>query len=162
MRYAWTAGALLLALVLQSALGIVAPSEVRIVDLFLIVVVYCGLTGGETHGMLTGAAAGWIQDIHFGGPIVGLSALTKLLVGFGVGVAGNRFMIVGTSPRSLTLFAAVVAEAVLLRQLALVFDVPAGGLSVFGLLARATVTALIGALVFEAIDLRLKRGMLRP
>jgi rod shape-determining protein MreD len=162
MRYAWTAAALLLALVLQSALGILVPSEVRIVDPFLVVVVYCALTGGETHGMLAGAAAGWIQDIHFGGPIVGLSALTKLLVGFGVGVAGSRFMIVGTSPRSLALFAAVIVEALLLRQLALVFDIPAGGLSVFALLARATATALMGAVAFEAIEFRLNRRSLRP
>jgi cell shape-determining protein MreD len=162
MRYAWTAAALLVALVLQSALGILAPSEVRIVDPFMVVVVYCGLTGGETHGMLAGAAAGWIQDIHFGGPIVGLSALTKLVIGFGVGVAGNRFMIVGTPPRSLTLFVAVVVEALLLRQLALVFDIPAGALTIFALLARATITALLGALVFETIDLRLGRSTLRP
>ena len=25
------------------------------------------LAGGETHGMLAGAAAGWVQDVHFGG-----------------------------------------------------------------------------------------------
>jgi rod shape-determining protein MreD len=162
MRYAWTASALLLALVLHSALGIVAPGEVRLVDPFLVVVVYCGLTGGETHGMLAGAAAGWIQDILFGGPIVGLSALSKLLLGFGVGVAGNRFMIVGTSARSLTLFVAVLADALLLRQLALAFEVPTGELSLFTLLARATVTALLGALAFEAIDFRLKRRALRP
>jgi cell shape-determining protein MreD len=154
MRYAWTAAALLVALVLHSALGILAPSEVRIVDPFMVVVVYCGLTGGETHGMLAGAAAGWIQDIHFGGPIVGLSALAKLVIGFGVGVAGNRFMIVGTPPRSLTLFVAVIVEALLLHQLAL--------LTLFALIARATITALLGALVFETIDLRLKRSTLRP
>jgi cell shape-determining protein MreD len=162
MRYAWTAAALLLALVLQSALGILLPSEVRVVDPFLVVVVYCGLTGGETHGMLAGAAAGWIQDIHFGGPVVGLTPLALLLVGFGVGVAANRFMIVGTAPRSLALFVSAVAEALLLSQLALVFEIPTGGTGAFTLLARATLTALFGALAFEAVEFRLRRRVLRP
>ena len=59
--------------------------QARVFDPFLLVVVYCGLTGGEVHGMLAGAAAGWVQDVHFGGRILGLSGLSKLLVGFGVG-----------------------------------------------------------------------------
>jgi rod shape-determining protein MreD len=157
MRYVWTAAGLVGALLLQSALGVVAPGEARIIDPFLIVVVYCALSGGETHGMLAGAAAGWVQDIHFGGPIVGLSALSKLLVGFGVGVAGSRFMIVGTAPRSLTLLVAVVADALVFRQIAMVFEIPAGGLSPFGLLARSTVTALLGTLAFEAVEMRRRR-----
>lgn len=161
MRYLWTALGLLAALLLQSALGVVAPGEARIIDPFAIVVVYCALSGGETHGMLAGAAAGWVQDIHFGGPIVGLSALSKLLVGFGVGVAGSRFMIVGTAPRSLTLLVAVIADALVFRQIAVVFEIPAGSLSPFSLLARSTVTALLGTLAFEAIEMRRRRLELR-
>jgi len=161
MRYVWTAAGLLVALLLQSALGVVAPGEARTIDPFLIVVVYCALSGGETHGMLAGAAAGWVQDIHFGGSIVGLSALSKLLVGFGVGVAGSRFMIVGTAPRSLALFVAVVADALVFRQIATVFEIPTGGLSAFGLLARSTVTALLGTLAFEALEMRRRRKELR-
>ena len=77
-------------------------------------VVYCGLTGGETHGMLAGAAAGWVQDVHFGGPVVGLSGLTKVLVGFG----GRRWRprascSAGPAPRVLVLFAAALADALL-------------------------------------------------
>jgi rod shape-determining protein MreD len=161
MRYLWTALALLVALFVQSALGVVAPGEARIIDPFLIVVVYCALSGGEAHGMLAGAAAGWVQDIHFGGPIVGLSALSKLLVGFGVGVAGSRFMIVGTAPRSLTLLVAVLADALVFRQIAMVFEISTGSLSPFGLLARSTVTALLGTLAFEAMELRRRRLELR-
>ena len=161
MRYAWTVAALLLALVLQSALGVLAPSESRIVDPFLIVVVYCGLVGGETYGMLTGAAAGWIEDIHFGGPIMGFSALSKLLVGFCVGVAGSRFLIVGTAPRSLTLFVATVADAFLFQRLVAVFEVPSSQLSAFSLVTRATVTALTGAAAFEAADFQRRRRELR-
>jgi rod shape-determining protein MreD len=161
MRYVWTAAGLLVALLLQSALGVVAPGEARTIDPFLIVVVYCALSGGEAHGMLAGAAAGWVQDIHFGGPILGLSALSKLLVGFGVGVAGSRFMIVGTAPRSLALFTAVIADALVFRQIATVFEISTGATSPFGLLARSTVTALLGTLAFEALEMRRRRLELR-
>ena len=53
------------------------PAEARFLDPFLLVVVYCALVGGETHGMLAGAAAGWVQDVHFGGSVLGLSALAE-------------------------------------------------------------------------------------
>jgi rod shape-determining protein MreD len=157
MRFAWTVAALLVALLLQSTLGVVAPDHGWIVDPFLLVVVYCGLVGGETHGMLAGVAAGWIQDIHFGGPVAGLSALTKLLVGFGVGVAGNRFLISGTAPRILTLFAAAAADAILFERLALVFEIPAASLSALGFLGRAAANALVGAVLFEIVEMRFRR-----
>jgi rod shape-determining protein MreD len=157
MRLAWTVAALLGALLLQSTLGVMAPDHGWIVDPFLLVVVYCGLVGGETHGMLAGVAAGWVQDIHFGGPVAGLSALTKLLVGFGVGVAGSRFLIVGTAPRILTLFAAAAADAILFERLALVFEIPSDSLSPIGFLGRASANALLGAVLFEIIEMRFRR-----
>ena len=156
MRLAWTAAALLVALLLQSTIGVLAPDHGRIVDPFLLVVVYCGLVGGETHGMLAGVAAGWVHDIHFGGPVAGLSALTKLLVGFGVGLAGSRFLITGTALRILTLFVAVLADAILFERLALVFEIPVGDLSAAGLFTRAASNAVAGSIAFEAIDSRLR------
>jgi cell shape-determining protein MreD len=157
----WTAGALLAALLLQSTIGVLAPSQGRTVDPFLLVVVYCGLVGGETHGMLAGMAAGWVQDIHFGGPVAGLSGLTKLLVGFGVGLAGSRFLIAGTVPRMAVLFVASLADVILFERLALVFELPSGSLSVLTLLARATANALTGALLFELVEMRFRRREIR-
>jgi rod shape-determining protein MreD len=162
LRAVWTAAAILAALLLQTALGIVMPTSGRVLDPFLLVVVYCGLAGGETHGMLAGVAAGWVQDIHFGGSVAGLSALSKLVVGYAVGLAGNRFMIVGTGPRLLVLIAATVADAVLFDRLALVFEVGAAALSVADLLTRAAVNALVGAAVFGVVDFRLRRWEARP
>jgi rod shape-determining protein MreD len=162
VRILWTVVATVAALLLQSALGVVAPGHGRALDPFLLVVVYCGLIGGEAHGMLAGVLAGWVQDIHFGGSVAGLSALTKLLVGYGLGVAGNRFMIVGTAPRLLALFSATVADAVLFDRLAVVLDIPAAPLSILSLLSRASVNALVGAALFEAVDLRFKRRAVRP
>jgi rod shape-determining protein MreD len=156
-----TAGAIVAALLLQSALAQLAPVQARLFDPFLLVVVYCALSGGEVHGMLAGLAAGWVQDVHFGPTVVGLSALTKILVGFAVGVAGTRFLLVGTGPRILVIFAATVADALLLERLASVFDIPAYEMSLEGLLARATLDSLVGAAVFEVLSRRSVREALR-
>ena len=72
-----TAVAILMALVVATALGQLLPGLGRIVDPFLLVVVYCALRGGETQGMLTGLAAGWVQDAQFAGPVLGISPLAQ-------------------------------------------------------------------------------------
>jgi cell shape-determining protein MreD len=162
MKIAWTALAILAALCLQSALGVLAPAHARAFDPFILVVVYCGLTGGESHGMLAGMAAGWVQDIHFGGPVVGPSALTKLVVGFGVGLAASRFLISGTAPRLLTLFVAGIADAWLLERLAAVFDLPLGSMGLLAQLSRAAVNAVAGVVAFELVELRPKGRLARP
>jgi rod shape-determining protein MreD len=126
-------------------------------DPFLLVVVYCGLTGGETHGMLAGAAAGWVQDVHFGGRVLGLSGLSKVLVGFGVGVGSTRFHLGEPGARLLVLMVATVADALLFGQLAQVFDVQAYELSTFGIIVRAVVNGAVGMIVFETVDRQLRR-----
>lgn len=157
MRVAWTAAAILAALLVQTALSQLLPGQARALDPFLLVLVYCGLHGGETHGMLAGAAAGWVEDVHFGGPVVGLSGLTKVIVGFGVGVAGARFLLTGATPRLLVLFAATLVDALLFERFAVIFDVPAQSLSLTGIVLRAGVNALAGALIFEIVDRQLRR-----
>jgi rod shape-determining protein MreD len=150
----WTAAALVVALAVQSGLSLVAPSWARVFDPFLLVVVYCGLKGGETHGMLAGMVAGWMQDVHFGGRVVGLGGLTKTLIGFGVGLAGTRFQLTEPGPRLLVLVLAVLVDAMVLRQLAAAFDVVAGTPSWTGLLLRAAVNALIGMPLFALVERR--------
>jgi rod shape-determining protein MreD len=153
----WTAAAILLALLAQSALSHAAPGYARILDPFLLVLVYCGLSGGETHGMLAGAVAGWVQDVHFGGTVMGLSGLTKILVGFAVGMGAARFLLAGPGARLLVLLLATVADAVLFEQLAAIFDVHAYELSAGGLATRAAANSVIGVLLFEIVDRRRRR-----
>jgi rod shape-determining protein MreD len=157
MRVFWTALALIAALLAQTALGSVMPMQARVFDPFLLVVVYCGLTDGEVHGMLAGAAAGWVQDVHFGGRILGLSGLSKLLVGFGVGVGSTRFHLGEPGARLLVLMVATIMDAVLFGQLAQVFDVQAYELSPLGLFARAVVNGAVGIVVFETMDRQRRR-----
>jgi rod shape-determining protein MreD len=157
MKAFWTGLALLAALLVQTALSRIFPSAVRYLDPFLLVVVYCGLVGGSTRGMLTGACAGWIQDVHFGGRVLGLSGLTKVLIGFLVGASSTRFHLAEPTSRALVLFLATLADALILRGLAQVFDVDAYGLSPLGLLGRGAVDALVGVVMFEAIERRARR-----
>jgi rod shape-determining protein MreD len=137
--------AILLAFLLQTSLSRLLPAEARVLDPFLLVVVYCALVGGETHGMLAGAVAGWVQDVSFGGTVLGFAPLSKLLVGFCVGVATARFLLAGPGPRTLTLLVAI-------------FDVKTVALSPLGLASRATVNAAIGVVLFELLDRRFRRG----
>lgn len=155
----WTLVALLVALVVESGLSRVAPSSARLFDPFLLVFVYCGLTGGETHGMLAGVAAGWVEDIHFGGRLLGLTGLTNVLLGFTVGVAGNRFLLVSASSRLLVVFATTLAQAFLFKGAASIFDIHVHALSSTGLLLRSIANSLVGIVVFNFADGRLRRSV---
>lgn len=149
--------ALLAALLLQTALSRVLPGQARIFDPFLLVMVYYGLSGGETQGMVVGALGGWIQDIQFGGSVLGLSGLTRVLIGFAVGMAGTRFHLSEPAPRALVLFVAALADGLVFGALASAFDVGITRLSPLAMFARAAVNAAVGALAFELVDRQLRR-----
>jgi rod shape-determining protein MreD len=149
--------ALVAALLVQTALAQILPTYARVFDPFLLVIVYCGLAGGETQGMVAGAVGGWVQDILFAGRILGLSGLTKLLVGFAVGVAGARFHLTEPAPRALVLLLAVLLDAALLASLAAAFDVAVAPLTATGLAARAVVNAALGAACFELVERQRRR-----
>lgn len=149
--------ALLAALLLQTAISRVMPGYARVFDPFLLVMVYYGLSGGETQGMLVGALGGWVQDIQFGGSVLGLTGLTRLLIGFAVGTAGTRFHLSEPGPRALVLFLAALADGLLFGALASAFDVSVTRSSPLALLARAAINALIGVLAFQMVDRQLRR-----
>ncbi len=154
-RVLWTALALAGAVLVETGLAHLVTAPGRYLDPFLLVVVYCALVFGETHGMLAGAAAGWVQDALFGGRVLGISALSKLIVGFAVGIAAGRFLIANTAARALVVLLAAVADALLLQWLASVFSLEALLLSPLALATRATLSALVGGLLFALVDRRL-------
>lgn len=155
-RAAWTAVAIAGAVLVETALGYLVASPGRYLDPFLLVAVYCALAGGEAHGMLAGAAAGWVQDALFGGRVLGISALSKLLVCFGVGVGAGRFMIVSAAARAFVVLLATVADALLVAWLASVFSVETVPLSPLALASRATLNALAGGILFALVERRLR------
>ena len=153
----WSGLALGSAMLLQTFLDLWVPTMPGMLDPFLLVLVYAALTGGETRGMLTGAACGWVQDILFSGPIVGLSALSKRLVGFGVGLAGARFMVVGAGPRALVLVSAALLDVLLYERLAAMLGAAVSELALTRLLLRATLTAAVGVPLYGVIASRARR-----
>lgn len=159
MSVVWTAVSLLAALMLQAGVGRLWPGAVYALDAFLLVVVYVGLTRGETWGMLTGMAAGWIQDVQFGGPVVGFAALSKLVVGFGVGFASSRFLLVAALPRLGLLMCASLLDTLLFERLAGLLGAPVEEVSLATLFGRAALNAAVGAPLYQALDRRLRRGL---
>ena len=157
-RVFWTALGIVGAFLVETGLSYLIPTPGRFLDPFLLVVVFCALVGGETHGMLAGAAAGWVEDALFGGQVQGLSALSKLVIGYAVGAAGGRFMITSAAARALVVLVASLADALLVQWLASVFNLAARPLGPLGLLTRATVSALAGVLLFTLIDRYLRRA----
>ena len=155
-RVIWTALAILGAVLTETALGYLVPGPGRLFDPFLLIVVYCGLIGGETHGMLAGVAAGWVQDVMFGGRVLGLSALSKLLVGFASGLVGGRFLITGAPARALTLFLASLADGLIVPWLASIFTLELLPLGVLALLLRASVNALVGGVLIALVERRIE------
>jgi rod shape-determining protein MreD len=150
----WTAVALLGAFLVETALGRLLPTPGRLLDPFLLVVVYCAIVGGETHGMLAGAAAGWVQDAHFGGRILGIGAIAKLVVGFGVGYFAGRLLLGGTGVRALVILLASTADALLVQWLASVFDIEVTLPGPLALAARAAANAVVGGLFFALLERR--------
>jgi rod shape-determining protein MreD len=154
----WTALALVGAVLVETALAHLVASPGRYLDPFLLVVVYCALVRGEVHGMLAGAAAGWVQDVMFGGRVLGLAGLSKLLVGFAVGITAGRFLIATTAARALVVLLAAVADALLVQWLASVFGVQAQRLPLLALASRTSLSALAGGLLFALVDRQLARS----
>jgi rod shape-determining protein MreD len=154
-RAFWTGLAIAGAVLVETALAYLVAAPGRYLDPFLLVAVYCALARGEMHGMLAGGAAGWVQDVLFGGRVLGLSALSKLVVGFAVGLGAGRFLIASTAARALVVLLATVADALLVQWLASVFSLEATGLSLLALASRATLNALAGGLLFALVDRRL-------
>jgi rod shape-determining protein MreD len=159
-RALWTGLALLGAVLVETGLAHLVASPGRYLDPFLLVVVYCALVRGETHGMLAGAAAGWVQDALFGGRVLGLSGLSKLLVGFAVGLAGGRFLIATAAARALVVLLATVADTLLVQWLASVFSLEVLVLQPAALATRAMLSALAGGVLYALVDRRV--GRFRP
>jgi rod shape-determining protein MreD len=157
MKAAWLALALATALLAQTSLSLLAPGYARLIDPFLLVLVYRGLAYGETEGLLAGAAAGWIQDVHFGGRILGITALVKGVLGYVVGLLGSRFVISGVGSRLLVLCVASLLDVLIYEWLAAAFDVATERLALNLTLWRALLNAFLGTISFALIERRLRR-----
>ena len=142
---------LALALALQTTLTRFAVSGTGAVDLVLVAVVYVALSTGPVAGMLSGTAAGLIQDALSSG-VIGIGGLAKTLVGFLVGAFGQQFIVTATLPRLVMFVAATALHAAVFMGLYVAL-----GLRVFSspwtaIASQAAVNAVIGLISFAVIE----------
>ena len=100
MKTAYVGVLITVALLVQTTVVRIGAGGGPPVDLVLIVVVLTALQRGPVVGLWAGTFGGLFQDALSGG-IIGVSGLTKTIVGVGSGVAGSRF-ILGTVWHRLT------------------------------------------------------------
>jgi len=126
--------------------GNVAP------DIPLIVVVLLALRRGPEFGCLAGFVAGLLQDVA-GGGMLGVQALTKGLVGFGIGTVGARLRVTQPLVQVPGLILLTMTEALARYALLQLFRFPApfGDLMTFVVLPQALYNGFIGAALVFAL-----------
>lgn len=115
-------------------------------DIPLIVVVLLALRHGPEFGCLGGFAAGLLQDAA-GGGLIGAQALTKALIGFGIGALGGRLRVTQPLVQVPGLVLLSIVEG--LTRFALLkvfhFEVPFGELMTYVVLPQALYNGFLGA-----------------
>ena len=151
MRTLRVALAVVAALFVQTTLSPLLGRAAIVVDFGLVVVVFAGLTMGPAAGLLTGSVTGLVQDALAGG-VVGLSGLSKTLVGFASGVFGTMFIVTRPVPRYVVFFLASLVDAAILAGLHAVFDARSWPPAYAATVARALFNAAVGVAVFLAVE----------
>src|SRR5256885_4974676 len=117
-------------------------------DLPLIMVILLALRRGPEFGCLTGFVTGLLQDAA-GGGLIGVQAMTKAVIGFGIGVAGGRLRVSQPLVQVPGLVVLTIAEGLARFALLQVFRFPApfGELMTYVILPQALCNGFIGAAV---------------
>jgi rod shape-determining protein MreD len=117
-------------------------------DLPLIMVILLALRRGPEFGCMAGFVTGLLQDAA-GGGLIGVQALTKGLIGFGIGVAGGRLRVSQPLVQIPGLVVLTIAEGLARFAILQVFRFPApfGELMTYVILPQALCNGFIGAAV---------------
>ena len=115
-------------------------------DVPLIMVVLLALRRGPEFGAFTGFVTGLMQDLA-GGGLIGVQALTKSVIGFGIGVAGGRLRVSQPLVQVPGLVVLTIAEGLARFALLQIFRFPApfGELMMYVVLPQALCNGFIGA-----------------
>jgi rod shape-determining protein MreD len=143
--------AIALALALQTTLARFLVGGAAAVDLVLVAVVAVALTIGPVGGLLTGSAAGLIQDSLSSG-VVGIGGLAKTIVGFLAGAFGQQFIVTAALPRLVIFVAATVVHGVVFMGLYYVLDLRVFPSPWKPLAAQGLGNALVGIVAFGIIE----------
>lgn len=151
MKVAVAAGAILIALALQTTLAGLVIRGTAAVDLVLIVVVYLALKSGPVTGLVAGTAAGLIQDA-LSNPILGIGGLAKTVVGFLAGVLATQFILTGPLPRFVLLVLATVVHAVIFIGLYVLLDLRQFPDPAPAVIGQALGNGFVGVVGFQLIE----------
>jgi len=121
------------------------------VDLVLVVVVYNALSSGRVGGMLAGSFAGLVQDTLSGG-VIGMSGLSKTVVGFVAGIVGTQFIVTHSASRFVVFFLATVLNAVIFMGLYELLGLRHFGTPVAAVAGQGLGNALVGVLAFKGVE----------
>jgi rod shape-determining protein MreD len=121
-------------------------------DIPLIVVVLLALRRGPEFGCAAGFIAGLLQDAASGG-LLGVQALTKALIGFGIGALGGHLRVSQPLVQVPGLVLLTIAEGLARFALLKLFHFPAPFLAVmtFVVLPQALYNGFLGAALVLAL-----------
>ena len=152
MKALYIAGGIVLALALQTTLMRSLIGGRFVVDLVLVAVVYASLAAGPVSGLLTGTAAGLIQDALSSG-IIGIGGLSKSIVGFAAGVIGTQFIVAQSPSRFVVFFAATMVHALLFMGTYVTLGLRTFEYPYTAVLSEALANAVVGVVAFQIADL---------
>ena len=121
-------------------------------DIPLIMVALVALRRGPEFGCMAGFAAGLLQDAASGG-LIGAQALTKALIGFGIGAAGHRLRVTQPLVQVPGLVLLSVIEGLVRFALLKVFHFPApfGQVMTYVVLPQALYNGFVAAALVFAL-----------
>jgi rod shape-determining protein MreD len=151
MRVVVAAGAIILALALQTTLAGVVIRGTSAIDLVLIVVVYIALKAGPAAGLLGGTVAGLIQDA-MSNPVLGIGGLAKTIVGFLAGVLATQFILNGPLPRLVVLLMGTFLHAAIFMGLYVLLDLRQFPDPLPSVVGQALGNAFVGVVIFQLIE----------
>ena len=151
MRAAGILIAIALALALQTSLARFLVGGTAALDLVLVVVVYVALTSGPVTGMFSGSAAGIVQDALSSGT-VGIGGLANAIVGFGVGVIGQQFIVTAAFPRFVMFIVATLVHSALFMGMYVLLGLKEFPSPWAAVLSQAIGNAVIGIVAFAIIE----------
>jgi rod shape-determining protein MreD len=143
--------AIALALALQTSLARFLVGGTAALDLVLVVVVYVALTSGPVTGMLAGSAAGIVQDALSSGT-VGIGGLANAIVGFGVGVIGQQFIVTAPFPRFVMFIVATLVHSALFMGMYVLLGLKEFPSPWAAMLSQAIGNAVVGIVAFAIVE----------
>jgi rod shape-determining protein MreD len=150
MKYLFLAGSSFLAIVAQ----MIAGNNFflfNFVDLSLILIAYWALYRSRPQALFVGSLTGILQDAVLGWPL-GYNGFGKTLAAFIIAEAARRFALEGIWTRFVLMAVSCCASSLSIFALFMLLQRSSSGIYLGASLMQALITAIVGALLFAALD----------